>query len=262
VDGEKGGLADRLRGAGIEVEPGLYAPTSLLLHGYKGTVSNLPGYEEGLFQVQDEAAQLVSLLMGPLGPGRYLDACAGLGGKTTHLGELLGKEGQLVAVEPEPRRLDLLAANLQRLHLSDRVEIFAGELRQLSRLRDEKFSGILLDAPCSGTGVIRRHPDIRWNRQEADLLRYQGRQLALLNEATALLAPGGHIVYVTCSTEPEENEQVLEKFLAAHPGFAVEDCRNRLPSAAMKFIGPDGYFRTLPDLGLDGFFSARLRSKG
>lgn len=261
VGGNMETLSYRLREAGIAAEIGKFAPNALRLPDYRGLVSALPGYDEGYFQVQDEAAQLVALLMGALGSGRYLDACAGLGGKTTHLGEMLEEGGQLVAVEPEPRRLTLLADNLQRLHLSGRVEIFAGALAQMTARAGEKFHGILIDAPCSGLGVIRRHPDIRWNRQDTDLLRYQVRQLTLLEEAAALLAPGGHLVYVTCSTEPEENEQVVERFLTEHQGFTVVDGREFMPPTAGELVDPNGFFHSLPDQGLDGFFAARLQHR-
>jgi len=252
-------LPVRLREAGIAAVAGKYAPGALRLSDYRGAVGTLPGYREGLFQVQDEAAQLISPIMGPLGRGRYLDACAGLGGKTTQLAESLPAGGELIAVEPEPRRLALLGENLQRLGLNAQVETFAGTLAQLAGRGGEQFRGILVDAPCSGLGVIRRHPDIRWNRQEGDLSRYQAGQLSLLREAAAMLAPGGIMVYATCSLEPEENEQVIERFLDGQTELRVDDCREFLPPGARMFVGTDGFFRTRPDQGLDGFFSARLK---
>ncbi|MDH4322228.1 MAG: 16S rRNA (cytosine(967)-C(5))-methyltransferase RsmB, partial [Desulfobulbaceae bacterium] len=197
---------ETLRTAGIEAKAGRYAPTAVSLPGYRGAVRELPGYGQGWFQVQDEAAQLVSLLLAPFGEGAYLDGCAGLGGKTTHLARLLPAAARLVAVEPsEPRRL-LLRENLARLQLAGRVEIVAGELDDLEESA-ARFDGILIDAPCSGLGVVRRHPDIRWHREEAELVRYQAKQLDLLASSARLLQPGGVLVYATCSMEPEEGEE-------------------------------------------------------
>lgn len=252
-------LLAKLQAAGIVVELGRFAPAALLLPGYRGAVTGLPGYGEGCFQVQDEAAQLVVALLGVVGEGLWLDACAGLGGKTTQLAELAGPGIKVVAVEPEARRFELLGANLQRLGLGGAVETRFGSIAALAAGDTRKFQGILVDAPCSGLGVIRRHPDIRWNRQESDLPRYQSTQLSLLDQADALLAPGGVLVYATCSTEPEENERVVDLFLAAHRDFQIEDCREFLPESAREFVGGDGFFRTRPDQGVDGFFSARLK---
>jgi 16S rRNA (cytosine967-C5)-methyltransferase len=145
------------------------------------------------------------------------------------------------------------------LQLESSVTIIEGTIDSILPDMKEKFAGVLIDAPCSGLGVIRRHPDIRWNRTQEDLLRYQNTQSALLNSAAQLLAPGGTLVYVTCSTEPEENEEVIEKFLAKHPGFLVSNCENVLPESAAPLIDNMGFFRTLPGQDdLDGFFAAKL----
>ena len=255
-------LLEALQAAGITAETGRFAPTAVILPGYRGPITTLPGYTEGWFQVQDEAAQLVVPLLGELGEGNWLDGCAGLGGKTTQLAELAaGAGGKVVAVEPEARRFALLGANLQRLGLTAMVETVAGTIADLAVAGSRRFQGILVDAPCSGLGVIRRHPDIRWNRRESELARYQSGQLALLDQAAALLAPTGVLLYATCSSEPEENEQVVALFLAKHQDFRVAGCGEYLPIPARDFVGADGFFRTRPDQGLDGFFAARLMRK-
>ncbi len=251
---------EKLAQAGIAAKKSLYATQAVVLEEYKGLVSELPGYDTGAFQVQDEAAQLATGLMGDLLPaGRYLDGCAGLGGKTTHLAEMLPPDATLLAVEPEQHRYELLGENLRRLGLDGRVETVCGRLEDIDA--KDKFDGILIDAPCSGLGVIRRHPDIRWNRKEGGLARYQTGQLALLDRAAGLLEKGGVLVYITCSTEPEENELVVEKFLVGHPGFSVDDCRSYLPEQASSLVDEQGFFRTMSDQGLDGFFGARLINK-
>jgi 16S rRNA (cytosine967-C5)-methyltransferase len=139
------------------------------------------------------------------------------------------------------------------------VTIVEGTLGSLLPDNKETFAGILIDAPCSGLGVLRHHPDIRWNRGPDDLLRYQEKQLDLLKDAAQLVALQGILVYATCSTEPEENDAVIKKFLAAHPGFILSDCRDMLPESAACLVDSQGFFRTLPGQDdLAGFFAARL----
>jgi 16S rRNA (cytosine967-C5)-methyltransferase len=210
--------------------------------------------------VQDEAAQLVSFLLGPLKPEKtYLDGCAGLGGKTSHLAQILPTKSKLLAIEPNGERVKKLRENLIRLQLNTSVTIVEGTVDALLPEMTEKFAGVLIDAPCSGLGVIRRHPDIRWNRTPDDLLRYQEIQSAILESAAQLLAPGGTLVYATCSTEPEENEDVVQKFLAEHPRFLMSDCKDLLPENGAALVDSLGFFRTLPGRDdLDGFFGAKL----
>ena len=253
-------LREKLKNAGLAVEAGKYSPQALKLPGFHGPVATVPGFAEGLFQVQDEAAQLVSLLFGPLQQGvSYLDGCAGLGGKTSHLAEMLPAAGSLVAVEPDSSRISKLRENLGRLRQGGTVTIIEGTLDALLPDRKELFDGILVDVPCSGLGVIRRHPEIRWNREPADLHRYQEKQRALLHQAAQLVAARGTVVYATCSTEPEENEAVVENFLADNPRFELSDCRVALPENCAGLVDDRGFFRTLPGLhDLDGFFGARL----
>ena len=252
-------LAELLREGEIEVHEGRYAADALVVASPAGSVFGMPGYEEGFFHIQDEAAQLVSLLLGPFDEaGRYLDACAGLGGKTCQLAQLLPAGATLLAVEPSGHRFQLLQDNLQRLGLDKKVEIFKGQVSTLVERGSEQFHGILVDAPCSGTGVIRRHPDIRWNRSLKDLQSYQQQQLEILQQAASLLLPGGILVYATCSMEPEENEQVMDAFLTRNSDFSISNAGSFLPDQAASLVSRAGYFSTTPAEGLDGFFGARL----
>jgi 16S rRNA (cytosine967-C5)-methyltransferase len=253
-------LLELLSNNGLNVAAGKYSPVAIKITDYHGPITAIPGFTDGLFQVQDEAAQLISLLLGNLQPGKsYLDACAGLGGKTSHLAQLLPSESKLLAVEPNIERIKKLQENLARLQLATTVTIIEGTLATLLPDHKEKFDRLLLDAPCSGLGVIRRHPDIRWNRSAEDLLRYQEMQLDLLKDAAQLVAQKGILVYATCSTEPEENDEVVIKFLGSHPQFALSDCREELSASGASLIDSQGYFRTLPGQNdLDGFFAARL----
>ena len=213
--------------------------------------------------MQDEAAQLVSLLLSPLQPGKsYLDGCAGLGGKTSHLAQFLPAGSQLFAVEPHIGRIKKLKENLARLQLDRSMTIVEGGIDDVLPEMEQRFAGVLIDAPCSGLGVIRRHPDIRWNRQPEDLLHYQDKQLSILTSGAKLVSPGGALVYVTCSTEPEENDEVIEAFLAKNPAFQAVNCTDKLPEAASLLVDQKGFFRTLPGQhDMDGFFAAKLIKK-
>lgn len=252
-----------LREEGIEAHAGEFAPDSVVLPCFHGSISALPGYQEGLFFVQDQAAQLATLLLAPFSPGRsYLDCCAGLGGKSSYLAELTGTGGaSLTAVEPDPGRFRLLRENLERTVGGEALSLRNTTLEQFARTCPLHFDAILVDAPCSGTGVIGRHPDIRWNRKEQELSSYRQKQGRLLETAADLLAPGGVLVYATCSIEPEENRQVIDRFLADHHGFTITNCGEYLPAPAQALVS-EGFFAPLPSSGCDGFFAARLTSNG
>jgi 16S rRNA (cytosine967-C5)-methyltransferase len=260
---------DSLRAANIVALPGSFAPEAIILHDYRGPIAEIPGYETGLFQVQDEAAQLISMLLSPMETGKtYLDGCAGLGGKTSHLAQMAAvaghgaRPGLITAVEPSSLRIERLRDNLKRLKLTEYVTIVEGRLENLQPSLAGTFTEALIDAPCSGLGVVRRHPDIRWSRTEKDMRRYQQMQLALLEGAALLLEPSAILVYATCSMEPEENDAVVEKFLAVHADFFLTDCRDHLPASAVGLVDEQGFFRTVPDKeGLGGFFAARLIRK-
>lgn len=243
----------------INVENGRIAPDALVLPGFSGSVTNLPGFENGAFLVQDEGAQLIPFLLMPLTEnGQYLDGCAGLGGKTSQLA-LLGQQYniKLTATEPQKKRFLQLQANLKRLKIQDQVQHHMQTLEQFSSTNSKTFDGVLLDVPCSGTGVIGRHPDIRWNREESDLIKYRGTQLELLQYGSQIVSKGGILVYATCSLEPEENEQVIEHFLKTNDHFILTDCADVLPEKFHQFV-QNKYLRTMPAESIDGFFAARL----
>ncbi len=249
---------------GLVARPGRYAPDSLILPEHRGAITGLPGFDRGFFQVQDQAAQLSCMLLPPLKNGaRYLDGCAGLGGKTCSIARLLpvSVEATLTAVEPDKRRIRLLKENLDRQNLSDHVSILNQDLQTFAATNPQPFDAILIDAPCSGTGVIRNHPDIRWNRQPDDFPSYRATQLSLLETAALLLAPGGRLIYATCSLEPEENEQVIEQFLSTSKTFHTLDCRDLLPDSAGQLVNDNGFFNPLPSEGIEGFFAAVLERK-
>jgi 16S rRNA (cytosine967-C5)-methyltransferase len=262
VNTRKIGRADfltELKKSGVNAQASSLSPVGLVVTGYPGPVASLHGYASGLFQVQDDAAQLASMLLRMSEPCRVLDACAGLGGKTGHLVELLPAGSTVLALEPDTRRHRLLLENIGRLGHQSQVLPVQGSLAEFAASRPQAFDAILVDAPCSGTGVIRRQPDIRWNRQPEDLSRYAETQLALVQQARTLLKPGGTLVYATCSLEPEENGQLIGRFLGSNPNFYQEDAAAYLPEQARRLLRSDGFFAPLPTDDCDGFFACRLR---
>ncbi len=219
----------------------------------------LPVYEQGWFMVQDEAAQLVSFLLAP-GPGdTVLDACAAPGGKAAHLAELMGDRGTIVALENDPTRIARIRENIDRLGL----KIVAPEKGDATQYNDGLFDKILIDAPCSGLGVLRRHPDGRWNKNERIIAERASVQQRILENCAKLLKRGGVLVYATCTTEPEENEGIITDFLTKRGGdITIDNPRPFLPDPATAFVDDTGFFRTFPDgRGMDGFFGVRLVRK-
>ncbi|MCX5863752.1 MAG: 16S rRNA (cytosine(967)-C(5))-methyltransferase RsmB [Deltaproteobacteria bacterium] len=249
-----------LRENKIACERGLFAQEAVRIDNFQGSVTALPGYEQGFFVVQDEAAQMVTQLLAPFASARYLDACAGLGGKALHLAQLLPESGRVVAVEPSLKRQALLKDNLRRLG-GPEIEIHSTTLQDFAAQRQEAFAGVLVDAPCSGLGVIRRQPDIRWQRSLAALQGYQEKQLALLGAAAGLVEQRGVLVYATCSIDLLENDEVIAAFLTAHPEFFITLAQEYLPEAARGLCDQQGFFKTTPEQGLDGFFAARMVKK-
>ena len=239
---------------------GRVLPTGSVRTIAHGAVTALPGFAEGAWWVQDTAAALPARFFGDVRGRRVADLCAAPGGKTAQL----AAAGALVtAVDRAPARLKRLAENLTRLSL--RAELVCADVAEWTA--EQKFDAVLLDAPCSSTGTIRRHPDVPWLKSAADIAQLAGLQRRLLDRAIALLQPGGTLVYCTCSLEPEENEDIVAGLLAR------DDSVRRAPIAAAEvfgrdeFIGKDGELRTLPCqladadsrlAGLDGFYAARL----
>ena len=223
-------------------------------------IDRLPGFAEGLVSVQDAGAQLAARLLDPSPGMRVLDACAAPGGKTGHLLEVLGEVADLTAVDIDAERLQLIAGNLQRLKRTARL--VGGDVRKPESFWDGRpFDRILVDAPCSSTGVIRRHPDIKLLRRPADLPAFVATQLEILNGAMRMLAPGGRLLYSTCSVLREENEGTIASFLESGSGAAARavglpEWALRIPGALERSVG----LQLLPgaEAGTDGFYYACL----
>ena len=254
-------LATALRESGFSVEPGRLAPEALHLRAVRTDLSSLPEYARGEFQVQDEASQLVARLLDPQPGERVLDGCAGMGVKTTHLAQLMGNRGEIVAVDSQGWKLTRLAENARRLQVSC-LQTVEGDLLTQDRLAGG-FDRVLVDAPCTGLGVLRRNPDIKWKVGPKDCRRLHLLQTELLVRAAELVRPGGVLVYATCTLTPEENEGTVKAFLTEHGDFSLEDGKVILPTSSGDVVEEQGSLKTWPHRhGVDGFFAARLRRSG
>jgi 16S rRNA (cytosine967-C5)-methyltransferase len=237
-----------------------FAPDGLKIINPQQSIPVFAGFKKGWFQVQDEAAQLVSLLLNPKPGETVLDACAGLGGKTAHIAQLMQNKGNVVAIDNDEKKLQQLGFEMQRLNIS----IVQARCCDLNSSLDNKqvglFDRILLDAPCSGLGVLRRNPDIKWKTAEADLKRHAHIQKRFLVNLSKILKPKGILVYSVCSIEPEENEAVINAFLKNHPEFVIDKNLGSLPGSLHSQVESKTGFKTLPMLNnMDGFYLVRLR---
>lgn len=218
-------------------------------------VEGLPGYDDGWFAVQDKAAQLTAAFLDPQPGDRILDACAAPGGKTAHLAALADGKGEILALEWDKGRIPRLKENMARLKIPG-VEVIRGDAGDEKSLGRRLFDRILVDAPCFGTGVIRRRPDIKWRRRAVDLGDLMRTQDRILDNAAAHTAPGGVLLYVTCSLEPEENQGRVTAFLRRHDTWSLEPLSGEGVKGA-------GFFETEPgEGGMDGFFAAKLVNRG
>jgi len=246
-------LIERLAALGVETEPTRFAPHGLTVR--HGNPLSTALADEGLFFVQDESSQLVAELVRAAEGERILDGCASPGGKTTAMAAAMGNRGLIVATDLRGRRVELLARTIATLGATC-ARVVQADASAVLPFR-EPFDAVLLDAPCSGLGTLRRDPDIRWRRSARELKRFAATQIEMLNRVAAAVGPGGRILYATCSSEPEENEEVVADFLASHHEFA--QAPERISASMARFVTADGHFRTLPFRDeLEAFFAAIL----
>jgi 16S rRNA (cytosine967-C5)-methyltransferase len=247
-------LAVALRDAGVETAPARFAPDGLVVT--RGNPLLSPLADRGLFVVQDEASQLVTF-MAAVHPGeRVFDACASPGGKTTAMAATMNDRGLIVAADVRPRRIELLVRMVAASNAGCIRVVRADAAGPLPF--GPVFDCVLLDAPCTGLGTVRRDPDVKWRRSESAFPALAARQLEMLRSTGGTLKPGGRLVYSTCSSEPEENEEVVRRF-AAESGFSVTP-PSGLPAAMRPLVNGMGHLRTYPFRdGLEAFFAAVLR---
>ncbi|PSP17131.1 MAG: 16S rRNA (cytosine(967)-C(5))-methyltransferase [Cyanobacteria bacterium QS_8_64_29] len=231
-------------------------PQALRLQGGAGSLQALPGYREGWWSVQDSSAQLVGHLLAPQPGEMVVDACAAPGGKSTHIAELMGDCGTVWACDHDPRRLQKVRQNAQRLRLQA-VRTQAGDVRALSQFQTSA-DRVLLDAPCSGLGTLHRRPDLRWRQTPARAAELAALQRELLAHAAAWVKPGGVLVYATCTLNSSENGEVVRAFLQAHPEWRIQPPSAHSPAAP--FADPWGPIAIWPTRHqMDGFFMVRLQ---
>ena len=256
LKGRRDDILETLRGEGFEVMSTSYSTSELRLTTPAVPIAHIPLFRQGYIQVQDEASQLISHIVNPQRQELILDVCAGKGIKSTHLGELMDNGGRIIAVDVNPNK----RAALQGLSTRLGVTIIEPATRDATRDLGTDYHGIfdrvLIDAPCSGLGTVRRHPEIKWRISKADIRNNSILQKKILHAAAYYPKQGGIIVYSTCSTEPEENEEVVRDFLTRHPEYKLVDPPETIDR---DMITPDGFFRTYPHRhGTDGFFGAVL----
>lgn len=245
---------------GFEVEESPIIPEAI--KALKGNLANSNAFKEGYITIQDESSMLVAYALGIEKDETILDACAAPGGKSTHIAEKLHLSGKVISLDLHDHKVKLIASNAKRLGLSN-IETKALDSRKVhEHFAENSFDRILLDAPCSGLGVMRRKPDMKYTKKEEDIENLHRIQLDLLNSVTPLLKKGGIIVYSTCTVDEGENEQVIKTFLEDHDEFEGDNTfKERLPQAIQPLCR-DYSLQILPqDFGSDGFYIAVLRKK-
>jgi 16S rRNA (cytosine967-C5)-methyltransferase len=245
-----------LAAGGIESVPTPYAPLGLRVAG-KPALQRHPLFESGAIEVQDEGSQLLGYLVAPRRSDMVVDFCAGAGGKTLLLGALMRSQGRLYAFDVSAKRLANLKPRLARSGLSNvhPVQLENERDRHVKRLAG-KVDRVLVDAPCSGFGTLRRNPDLKWRQPESAIPELAAKQARLLAAAATLAKPGGRLVYATCSVLPEENEAIVEGFLGAHADFRLAEAKAELGRAGVE-IETGAMLHLYPHRhGCDGFFAA------
>ena len=241
---------------GCKAESSRLSTHGIILTSPLTPVREMPQYKNGHIQVQDEASQLISFLVNPDPGEKILDTCAGIGVKTSHMAELMKNRGEITALDINKNKSETIQRLSSRLGITIIKPQVADATKDMGENYHGKFDRVLVDAPCSGMGTLRRNPEIKWRIQEKDLQSFPILQKKILNRSAGYPKRGGMIIYATCTIEAEENEEVVKDFLANHPDYE----RINLP----EIINPDlidnsGFFRTYPHRhGTDGFFGAVL----
>ncbi len=244
----------------LEAE-GITVSSSPLVPGFlrAGQITNIGGnraFRAGKFTIQDEGAGLAARLAGAKPGMRIVDLCAAPGGKTTAMAEMMEGKGEVIAVDRYEAKMGLIADAAARLGLEEIVHPLCGDARTIDI---PPADVVLVDAPCSGLGILGKKPDIKWKRNPEDLPQLVELQRELLENAARLVKPGGHLVYTTCTIERIENEEVIEEFLGRHPEFTLESPEGLIPA---ELITPEGFMQSLPHRHeIDGSFGARLRRR-
>jgi 16S rRNA (cytosine967-C5)-methyltransferase len=250
-------LLEKLKEEELSPIPTVYSEEGIVLQ-HPPPTSELPFLRKGLAIIQDEASQLVTSILDPKPGEQILDACAAPGGKTTHMAQRMENQGGIYALDLSNAKLDLIEGLCERLGIGIIKTVKGDASKILPVPQGMKFDRILADVPCSGFGTLRRNPDLKWRRGEVDIQRMGELQFSILRNLSMYVEEGGLLIYSTCTVFREENEDVVEKFLEAHPEFQLDRMDNLLPEKSRPLI-EGSYFKTFPPKGeMDGFFAARL----
>lgn len=242
----------------VVMEMGRYCPDAIKISRCSIGSNWLP-IREGWVYIQDEASQLISYLAEPRSDMRIVDYCSAPGGKLTHIAAMVNDRAELFALDVNPERLKRVAENCQRLDVKN-VQIAEINQQLLNELRQKPANIVLVDAPCSGLGVLRRHPDLKWKKNERLIQSLPPQQMKIMESAATLVAPGGCLLYSTCTIFHEENEGVIQRFLKKHPDFEMDNLSGILPQLTADIITPEGFLKiSIAKTGMDGFFAARLK---
>lgn len=251
-------LLDSLRLDGVEADPSRWVPEGIILRSH-GSLDRLAPLQQGLAQVQDESSMLVAHVVGAKPEEFVIDCCAAPGGKTTHMAALMKNRGRILAGDIYEHKLARIEENARRLGI-DIIETQLLDAREVGARFSGRADRVLVDAPCSGLGVLRRKPDARWHKQPEDIERLPELQLAILKSAAQSVKPGGVLVYSTCTIERNENQQVVESFLEADGDFELEKTGSFLPCPGSH--SDEAMVQLYPQRdGTDGFFIARMKRK-
>ncbi len=249
---------------GIHAAPGNFAPETLIIEGFR-SVGSIAAHNSGLFMVQDESSTLVGHALSPEPGSLVIDACSAPGGKSAHLAQLMGNRGQVISVDIHSHKIKLIEENASRLGIT----IINPVVHDATEL-DSRFAGqagyVLVDAPCSGLGVLRRRPEIRWRKEPGQIDELHNLQVKILQSAARCLKPGGVLVYSTCTMTHEENMDTVREFMHTCDEFQLESLAGFLPEKLRNLKGTDtmerGYVQFLPHIhGTDGFFISRMRKQ-
>lgn len=254
-------LLEKLREQYPQADYSQVSPDGLVISGHAAGTS---WFHEGYLSVQDESSMLVGPALHAQPGMRVLDACAAPGGKTTHIAELMQNQGEIIACDVHPHKRELIEQNANRLGVTI-IKTMVADAADLPQQGLGQFDRILLDAPCTGFGVIRRKPDIRWNKQPEDIKEISEIQWHLLQQVSQLLKPGGLMVYSTCTIDPKENQDMILRFCQEHPEFELDKTLQAdLPERIRELMTENsGYVQILPHhFNSDGFFISRIRRKG
>jgi len=259
-------LQTKLEEAGSPSQPAAFSPEGLFLKKSPALAEDRL-FQGGMYFIQDESSQLIPHFLSPQPGERVLDVCAAPGGKTTHIAQLMKDRGEIIALELHGPKIKLIGENCRRLGITAVRTLEADATHPLPFPPGMTFDRVLVDAPCTGLGILHRNPEARWRRKPEDITRLSRVQGALLDNVCSRLKSGGTLVYSTCTMNTEENDGVIKLFLEKHPEFHLEDLRDLAPASLHPLVDSKGFFRTYPEgvtaetNRMDGFFAARLTKK-